>query len=139
LQAVSKAFTKEDDDAGTALPPGAGFSVATAPFRITAQGLAILAESPDERVRALLPVAQLITAPESPATQATLGVTVHVRDEHGAERAYLLVSSEEQTLTGQGCSVQSPLGRALLGAQVGEVREFATPKGSGELEVLRLS
>jgi len=136
---LSKAFTKEDDDAGTALPPSAGISVAVAPFRITAQGLALLTESPDERVRALLPVAQVIPAPESPVTQATLGVTVHVRNEHGAERTYVLVSSEEQTLTGQGCSVHSPLGRALLGAQVGEVREFATPKGNGELEVLRLS
>jgi transcription elongation GreA/GreB family factor len=36
-------------------------------------------------------------------------------------------------------SVLSPLGRALLGAVVGEVREIVTPKGTSELTVVRIT
>ena len=45
---------------------------------------------------------------------------------------------EELALLGDGCSVQSPLGRALLGASVGETREVVAPRGAEELEVTGL-
>jgi transcription elongation GreA/GreB family factor len=72
--------------------------------------------------------------------RAAVGVTVHVSIVDSAEnKAYRLVTSEERGLTNDGCSVASPLGRALLGAEVGDVREVRTPRGVEELEVLALT
>jgi transcription elongation GreA/GreB family factor len=70
--------------------------------------------------------------------RAALGVTVRVRTAEGEERAYRLVTAEEYALLGDGVSIGSPLGRALLGAEVGDVRELRAPKGREELEVVAL-
>jgi transcription elongation GreA/GreB family factor len=48
------------------------------------------------------------------------------------------VSAEEQALVGEGCSVESPIGKAILGAEKGEVREVTAPRGTTELEVVKL-
>jgi hypothetical protein len=136
---MSKAFTKEDDGGGTNLPPRVALPVAAGPFHVTPQGLLLMGQSADERVRALVPSAQRIELPPGDLPHAILGATVLVRDQDDQERSYVLVGSEERALTNQGCSVLSPLGRALLGAVVGEVREIVTPKGTSELTVVRIT
>ena len=133
---MSKAFTKEDDDAGVELTHAPSFVVPSGPFRITARGAEYLAASPDKRV--WLSRAEILPAPPAQPERAVLGVTVRARTPSGDERSYRLVTSEEQGLTGDGCSVQSPLGRALVGGEVGDVREVRTPKGNEELTIVAL-
>ena len=135
---MSKAFTKEDDQGGTAVLRSGSFVVPSYPFRITATGAATLSLSSDERLRDALPRAEVLPPTPHRPSIATLGVTVRTRMADGEPRAYRLVTAEERALTGDGCSLQSPVGRALLGATVGDVREVQTPRGLEELEVVEL-
>jgi transcription elongation GreA/GreB family factor len=139
---MSKAFTKEDDDAGFSAPPSSS-AIPTTPFRITRTGARRLANATDANVRAALARAEVLP-PQLDPDRAALGVTVVVRTDDDAERRYFLVTPEELLLVGDGdearraASIQSPLGRALLGARVGDVRELRAPRGREELEVIAL-
>jgi transcription elongation GreA/GreB family factor len=135
---MSKAFTREDDDGGTALPVRSSALVPTERFHLTREGARQLQAHPEAHVRAALELADILD-PATPAERALLGVIVHARNANGDERAIRLVSHEEQLLLGEGCSPRSPLGRALLGAEGGDVREIVTPRGREELEVLELA
>lgn len=138
LGCVSKAFTKEDDGGGVAVPTSASFVVPSGPFRLTAEGARRLSASQDARLREQLARAEILTpVPVSPP-RATLGVTVHAVDASGEARAFRLVTPEERGLLGEGCSVQSPVGQALLGSTVGDTREIRAPRGALELEILEL-
>ena len=138
---MSKAFTKEDDDGGFAAPSSSSFAVPSGPFRLTATGARLLAKSGDPRVTEAMLRAEVLPPREHGPEIAALGVTVIARigdgDEHG-ERRYRLVTAEERALLGEGVSIASPLGKALLGARVGDVRESRTPRGALELEIVAL-
>lgn len=130
---MSRAFVKEDDDAGFTPPPSSSVGIPAGPFRVTATGAKKIAASENEAVRASLARAEVLPAQVSP-DRAALGVTVRVAD----DRAFRLVTPEEYALLGEGVSIQSPLGRALLGAAVGDVREVRAPKGNEEIEIVAL-
>ena len=49
------------------------------------------------------------------------------------------MTSEESDVTQGLISTTSPIGRALLGKQVGDVATVVTPNGKRELEVLKLT
>jgi hypothetical protein len=136
---MSKAFTKEDDASGVSVPASMPRALPSGPFRVTARGAAWLASAADPRLRELLARAEVLPPAPAEPKVAALGVTVTARGSDGIARPYRIVPREEQALTGEGCSVDSPLGRALLGAGVGEVREVKTPRGADELEVLTLA
>ena len=108
------------------------------PFHLTEVGAAKLRASSDERFQEALGVAEIIPTPIDP-TRAALGVVVRVKDEDDVEHDYRLVSATERALLGEGCSVEGPIGRALLGAEIGDVREVKLPRGITELEVVALS
>jgi transcription elongation GreA/GreB family factor len=133
---VSKAFTKEDDDAGIE-PVSTTRGLPATPFRLTREGARKLATAGDERSREALARAEIIDTGDAP-DRAAIGVSVRVCDEQGATHVYRLVSAEEQVLVGDGCSVVSPIGRALLGAVPGDVREVNVPRGAVELTVVAL-
>jgi transcription elongation factor GreA len=57
----------------------------------------------------------------------------------GATVEYKLVSEEEADLKSMRISVQSPIGRGLLGKKVGEKAKISTPGGEIEFEVLEIS
>ena len=134
---MSRAFTKEDDNASFEAPASSWMRVSE-PFHLTEAGAARLRASSDERLREALALAEIVPAITAP-TRAALGVTVRVRDEDEHPHEYRLVSATERALLGEGCSVEGPIGRALLGAEVGDVREVKLPRGLTELEVLALS
>lgn len=72
--------------------------------------------------------------------KAYLGCTVALRDlSRGSEFQYKLVSAEETDVKAGKISVDSPVGRALLGLQVGSVAEIRVPAGTLRYEVLRVS
>ena len=67
---------------------------------------------------------------------AGLGSTVTVADAaSGRESVYVLVSATEATTAAGAVSLQSPVGRALDGARVGDPVEVETPRGLRRLEV----
>lgn len=135
---MSKAFAKEDDEAGVSVTSSPSMVVPQGRFRLTATGAARLAGTVEVRIRSALARAEVLSPVPHAPPRAALGVTVRTRAEGGAERAIRLVTSAERGLLGEGCSVESPLGRALLGAAVGETREVRTPRGSEEIEIVGL-
>lgn len=133
---MSKAFTKEDDEGGFE-PPSPSARWPAGPFRLTATGAKKLEASKEAAIVDALARAERLAPVGARPERAALGVTVRVRGE-GGEREYRLVSAEERALLGEGCSVASPIGRALLGAEVGEARELVTPRGVEEVEIVAL-
>jgi transcription elongation factor GreA len=75
-----------------------------------------------------------------PRDKVGLGSTVVVLDiKRDEEVTYQLVTSEEADAAKCRVSTSSPIGRALLGKEVGDVVKFQSPGGLKELEVLRLT
>ncbi len=71
---------------------------------------------------------------------ARLGGTVRLRDlKRDTEIEYTLVTAEEADAKAKKISVQSPVGRALLGLQEGDVAEIQVPAGTLRYEVLSVS
>lgn len=134
---MSRAFTKEDDNASFDTPASSSMRV-SAPFHLTEAGAAVLRRSTDPRFQEALALADIVPKAASPE-RAALGVVVRVRDEEEREHDYRLVSAVERALLGEGCSVEGPIGRALLGSELGDICEVRLPRGVTELEVIALS
>ena len=58
---------------------------------------------------------------------------------NGAVFTYTLVSEEEADLKASKISVQSPIGKGLLGKKAGDAAKIQTPGGNIEFEVLEIS
>lgn len=134
---VSKAFTKDDDDAGFEAPKSSLAGIPAGPFRLTATGAKLASVHADERVRTEAARGELLDRVVAPE-RAALGVVVVTRNDDGAEKTYRLVSPEERALIGEGCSVEGPIGAALVGARVGDIVEITLPRGNEELEIVAL-
>jgi transcription elongation factor GreA len=74
-----------------------------------------------------------------PRDKVGFGATVIVFDSSKDEEiSYKLVTSEESDVSKGLISTTSPIGRALLGRQVGDIATVVTPNGKRELEILKL-
>ena len=74
-----------------------------------------------------------------PNDKVGFGSRVTVFDSNKDEEIqYQLVTSEESDVAKGLISTTSPIGRALLGKQVGETATVITPNGKRELEILKL-
>jgi transcription elongation factor GreB len=73
-----------------------------------------------------------------PTDHIRFGAVVTVEDEDGEEKTWRLVDKEESDPKGGRISVQSPIGRALLGREVGDAVEVRSPRGLIEFEVLAI-
>ncbi len=58
---------------------------------------------------------------------------------NGAPLVYTLVAENEADLKVRKISVDSPLGKGLLGKKVGEVAEIQTPGGKMKFEIVKIS
>ncbi|HEX2764202.1 MAG TPA: transcription elongation factor GreB [Allosphingosinicella sp.] len=67
------------------------------------------------------------------------GATVALVDEDGAERTVTLVGEDEADAAAGRISWTSPIGRAIRGAAVGDLRRVALPSGERELEIAAIS
>ena len=75
-----------------------------------------------------------------PHDRVGLGSKVTVLDTKREEEiAYNLVTSEEADAANGKISTTSPIGRALLGKEVGDVVRVQSPGGLKELEILKLA
>lgn len=66
------------------------------------------------------------------------GARVRGENEAGEEKTFRIVGADELDLSRGHISWTSPLGRALLGAQPGDMVSFVTPGGTSEFEVLEV-
>jgi transcription elongation factor GreA len=74
-----------------------------------------------------------------PRDRVGLGSEVVVLDmDKDAEIAYRLVTSEEADVSKGQISTNSPIGRGLLGKEVGDVVKIQIPGGTREMEILKL-
>jgi len=96
----------------------------------------------DARIRDLehkLAEAQIIDTSNLSTEKVVFGATVTVKDvQNGKEQRYTLVGPDEGDLKNGKISVQSPVGRALIGKRVGETVEVKTPAKVVEYEVLNI-
>lgn len=58
---------------------------------------------------------------------------------NGASFSYMLVSEEEADLKANKISVQSPIGKGLLGKKEGDSAKIQTPGGEIEFEIMEIS
>lgn len=57
----------------------------------------------------------------------------------GMEQSFTLVSEEEADIRSGKISVSSPIGKGLLGKEVGDVAEITVPAGTMKFEILAIS
>jgi len=75
-----------------------------------------------------------------PRDRVGYGSTIVVFDSSKDEEiTYKLVTSEESDVTKGLISTTSPIGRALLGKEIGDTATVVTPNGKRELEILKLT
>ena len=75
-----------------------------------------------------------------PHNKVGFGSTVVVFDStKNEEIRYKLVTSEESDVSQGLISTTSPIGRSLVGKEIGDVATVVTPNGRRELEVLKLT
>ena len=75
-----------------------------------------------------------------PRDRVAFGSTVSLYDvSKGMEVIYKIVMSEEADVSKGMISTSSPIGRGLIGKQVGDVVSVQTPSGKKEFEILKLS
>ncbi len=83
--------------------------------------------------------AQIIDTANLSAETVVFGSTVVLLDTNSQEeKRYMLVGQDEADLKDGKISVQSPVGRALIGHRVGDVVEVTTPAKVVEYEVLAI-
>jgi transcription elongation factor GreA len=83
--------------------------------------------------------AQIIDVSKLSGTQVKFGATVSVVDEDTEEEArYQIVGEHEADVKEGRISLSSPLSRAMIGKEVGEVVEVNTPGGVKAYEILKV-
>ena len=83
--------------------------------------------------------AQIIDTSNFSNEKVLFGATVTLKDNHtDKEQRYTLVGPDEGDLKNGRISVQSPVGRALIGKRVGDTFEVKTPAKVVEYEVLTI-
>lgn len=84
--------------------------------------------------------AQIIETPGGNNETVIFGSTVRLVDlQSGEEKQFTLVGQEEADIKKGSISVQSPIGRALIGHRVGEIVEVHRPAGPVEYEIQHIS
>jgi transcription elongation factor GreA len=83
--------------------------------------------------------AEIIDVSKLNGTVIKFGATVGLADEDSEEQTtYQLVGEDEADIKQGLLSVTSPLGRALIGKQLGESVEVSTPRGARSYEVVKV-
>ena len=102
-----------------------------------AQGLLELRIS---KLEEILSSARLIDESQLDNSKALVLSTVRVRNiMNNAEIEYTLVAQREADLSSGKISVESPIGKGLLGKKVGETVLIEIPRGKIQLEILKIS
>lgn len=84
--------------------------------------------------------ARIINYDDLDASKVVILSTVKIKqNKTGKEFKYTIVSQAEANLRAGKISVNSPIGKGLLGKAVGEIAEVQTPRGIMEFEILDIA
>jgi transcription elongation factor GreA len=93
-----------------------------------------LAELEDKLARA-----QVIDVSRLGGDTVKFGATVTVLDEDSGDKAnYKIVGEDEADVRAGKISISSPIARALIGKEVGDVVEVAAPGGAKSYEIMKI-
>ncbi len=102
-----------------------------------AQGLLEMKINELEKVMAN---ARVLDASTLDTSQVTVMSKVTIKNvARGKELTYMLVSETEADLKAKKISVNSPMGKGLLGKAVGEIAQVETPNGVIEFEIMNIT
>ena len=88
-------------------------------------------------LEAVLSRAQVIDVPTIKSDVVRFGATVLVADEDDdTERSYQIVGDYEADIVKNKISLSSPLAKALIGKEIGDVAEFKAPSGQKSFEII---
>lgn len=166
---MSKAFTREDDQADTpvvarrvsSLPPGTQNLMTPggalrlreefARLQTAREQLLLVKGDPDkpQKLAAIeqravllddcLRTASVVQPPATPDGRVRFGATVTVRGSDKAETRHRIVGVDEVDFDRGWVSWRSPIAKALLNANVGQRVRLKLPKGETELEIVAVT
>ena len=84
--------------------------------------------------------ARLIDESQLDVSKVLVLSTVKLKNkQNGMEMTYTLVAESEADLKSSKISVTSPIGKGLLGKEVGDIAEISVPNGTLKLEILEIT
>ena len=84
--------------------------------------------------------ARIINEAELDTSKVLVLSTVELKNKaNGARMTYTLVAQSEADLKTGKISVDSPIGKGLLGKEVGDTAQITVPNGTIEFEILKIS
>jgi transcription elongation factor GreA len=84
--------------------------------------------------------ARLIDDSKIDASKALILSTVTIKNvKNGMEIAYTLVAEKEADLKKKRISINSPIGKGLLGKSLGDIAVITTPGGNMEFEIINIT
>ena len=102
-----------------------------------AQGLL---EAKIAKLKEVISNARIIDDSEIDDSKVYILSTVKIKNvKNGAEMQYTLVAENEADLKLKKISVESPIGKGLLGKAVGEIADIQTPNGVMKFEVVEIT
>lgn len=102
-----------------------------------AQGLH---EAEIARLEDIIANAKIIDESQLDTSKALILSTVSLKNtKTGAEMQYKLVSPRDADMRSGRISVESPVGKGLLGKSVGDIAEVEVPAGKIEFEILKIT
>ena len=102
-----------------------------------AQGLH---EAEIARLEDIIANAKIIDESQLDTSKALILSTVSLKNiKTGAEMQYKLVSPRDADMRSGKISVESPVGKGLLGKSVGDIAEVEVPAGKIEFEILKIT
>ena len=91
-------------------------------------------------MEAVLSRAQVIDVAATKSDVIRFGATVSVADEDtNEEKTYQIVGDYEADIEKNKISLSSPLAKALIGKEVGDVAEYMAPGGKKSFEIIDVS
>jgi transcription elongation factor GreA len=92
------------------------------------------------KLKQVLSTARLIDESQLDTSKALIHSKIKIKNQgNGMEFNYTLVADSESDLASGKISVNSPIGKGLLGKKVGEVAEITVPSGIMKFEILEIS
>lgn len=92
------------------------------------------------KLKEVLSNARVIDDSDIDSTKVFILSTVKIKNPtNGMEMIYTLVAESEANLKEKKISVDSPIGKGLLGKSVGDIADITTPNGTIQFEVVEIS
>ncbi len=86
--------------------------------------------------RAQLDRATLVDTTNQPREQVHFGAVVAIEDDEGAQQEFTIVGDDEADVSAGKISWASPLGRAMIGAKIGDTVVWRRPAGEAEVRIV---